>query len=359
MEGSLAVGGPPAVGGGSPTVGGLQTADGPLTAREPMTDPVQARAAARAIAAAALGRDPGPLATAASGSHHVYVGADAVVKLIGASSHARLNREIALVPHLPAGLAAPLLGSGIHRLETGDDVRYACYARVPGTAPGMGMPGVDAATARALAEEAVERLGRLHAWVPGGGAERTLRETPDHGGFTGRAEFLAGIEALIERDRHGTVPSHLLDGLLAIAHDAPPHARAVVPVHADCHWDNWLAHGRSVTALLDFEWARFGDPVDDWFFLIRFSGPHRESVLDVVARATGTPPDTLRAGCEVREATHLAADLRVALERPDVHARMAADRLRSLEELIGGRFWWRPDPPVTPGAASGAPGGLA
>ncbi|MFJ7271766.1 phosphotransferase family protein [Streptomyces sp. NPDC099050] len=326
---------------GPVTTDGPLVTGGPLTARAPMADPGRAHAAARAIAAAALGRDPGPMATAESGSHHVYVGPEVVVKIIDAASHARLNREIALAPHLPAGLTAPLLESGTHRLESGD-VRYACYARVPGTAPGMGMPGVDGATARAWAEEAVERLGRLHAWVPEGDADRTLRETLDHGGFTGRAAFSAEVEALAAHDRHGTVPPRLLDGLRAIARDAPAHARTAVPVHADCHWDNWLAQGRSVTALLDFEWARFGDPVDDWFFLIRFSGPHMETVLDVIARATQTSPDTLRAGCEVREATHLAADLRVALEDPDGHARMAADRLRSLEELIVGRYWWRP-----------------
>ncbi|MFZ3495296.1 phosphotransferase family protein [Streptomyces sp. 5.8] len=310
-----------------------------------MTDLKQApdTDAARTIAAAALGRDPGPMTTAESSSHHVYVGADVVVKIIDAASHARLNREIALAPHLPAGLTAPLLDSGTHRLEAGD-VRYACYARVPGTAPGMGMPGVDEVTARAWAEEAVERLGRLHAWVPEGQADRTLRESLDHGGFTGQAALIAEAEGLAAADRHGAVPPHLLDGLRVIADRAPLLARAVVPVHADCHWDNWLAHGRSVTALLDFEWARFGEPLDDWFFLIRFSGPHMETVLDVVARATGTSPDTLRAGCEVREATHLAADLRIALEHPDTHARMGADRLRSLEELIVGRYWWRPTP---------------
>lgn len=254
-----------------------------------------------------------------------------------------MNREIALAPHLPAGLAAPLLGSGLHRLET-HEVRYACYARVPGEAPGMGMPGVDGGTARAWAEEAVERLGRLHGWVPAGRADRTLRETLDHGGFAGRAALFAEIETLAELDRRGTVPPHLLDGLRAIAERAPLHARAVVPVHADCHWDDWLARGRSVTALLDFEWARYGDPVDDWFFLARFSGPHTETVLDVIARATATSPESLRAGCEVREAAHLASDLRVALEHPDGRARMAADRLRALEELIVGRYWWRPTP---------------
>jgi Phosphotransferase enzyme family len=204
-----------------------------------MTDLRQAPDAARAIAVAALGRDPGPMATAQSSSHSVYVSPDVVVKVIDAGGHSRLDRD-------------------------------------------------------------------------------------------------------------GIMPRHLLDGLTAIAERAPRHARAVVPVHADCHWGNWLTCGQSVTALLDFEWARFGEPVDDWFFLARFSGPHRETVLDVIARATTTSPETLRAECEVREAAYLASDLHAALEHPDAPARMAADRLRALDELIVGRYWWRPPTAVRP-----------
>lgn len=136
------------------------------------------------------------------------------------------------------------------------------------------------------------------------------------------------------------MPRPLLDGLTAIAERAPRHARAVVPVHADCHWGNWLACDQSVTALLDFEWARFGEPADDWFFLARFSGPHTEAVLDVIARATAASVETLRAQCEVRDAAYLASDLRLALEHPGFPAGMAADRLRGLEELITGRYWW-------------------
>ncbi|MFJ2647202.1 phosphotransferase [Streptomyces sp. NPDC087420] len=275
-----------------------------------------------------------------SASHHVYVGADVVVKIIDAAGHSRLNREIALAPHLPTGLTAPLLGSGLHRLGT-REIRYACYARVPGTPPGMGLPGTDAATARLLAEEAVRRLDGLHGWTPAGHVEQTLREPLDHGGFAGRAALSAELEHFDALDRDGTVPPHLLDGLKAIARHAPPHATAAVPVHADCHWGNWLADGRGVTALLDFEWARFGEPADDWFFLARFSGPHRETVLDVVARATDTSLEALRTDCEVREAAHLASDLRVALEHPEAHARMAAERLHALEELVVGRHWWR------------------
>jgi hypothetical protein len=305
-----------------------------------MNDPRQALEAAGAIAAAVLGRDPGPLVATESDSHHVFVGPDVVVKIIDAAGHSRLDREIALAPQLPAGLAAPLLDSGLYRLGT-LKVRYACYARVPGTAPGMGMPGVDGVTARLLAEDAVRRLGGLHGWIPAGPAGRTLREPLDHGGFVSQAALSAEIENLAAVDRDGFVAVRLLDGLRAIAERAPRRARTVVPVHADCHWGNWLACDRRVTALLDFEWARFGEPADDWFFLVRFSGPHMEAVLDVIARATTTPGETLRAECEVREASHLASDLRFALDRSGPPARMAAVRLRALEELVVGRYWWR------------------
>ncbi|MFC1414703.1 phosphotransferase [Streptacidiphilus sp. N1-12] len=305
-----------------------------------MTDLWQAHDAARAVAAAALGSDPGPMAAVESSSHHVYVGSDIVVKLIDAGGHARLDREALLADQLPSGLTAPLLASGLHRLGT-REIRYACYVRVPGTAPGMGMPGVDRATARSLAEEAVQRLETLHRWVPTGQVEQTLREPLDHGGFAGQVALLAEVESLAALDSHGTVPRRLLNGLTAIGERAPLQAAAAVPVHADCHWGNWLARDRSVTALLDFEWARFGEPVDDWFFLARFSGPHLETVLEVITSATATSSEVLRTQCEAREAAYLVSDLRVALEHPDTHAQMAADRLSGLEELIVDRHWWR------------------
>jgi hypothetical protein len=66
-----------------------------------------------------------------------------------------------------------------------------------------------------------------------------------------------------------------------------------------------------------------------------------ETVLNVIARATTTSVETLRAQCEVREANHLASDLRIALEHRDARPRMAAARLRALEELIVERYWRR------------------
>jgi hypothetical protein len=309
----------------------------------PCSPPIELRESpddARVIVAAALGRDPGPMVITPSDSHHVFVGEDVVVKVIDAERHARLQREIALAPHLPVGLTPPLLASGLYRLGS-RDVRYACYERALGSSPGMGMPNVDAATARYLSEQAVRRLTQLHRWTPSGAAAQILNESLDHGGFVSRSALLTKVESLAGLDHDATIPHHLLDGLMAIAQRAPQHALINAPVHADCHWGNWLALDTNVTALLDFEWTRFGEPIDDWFFLSRFSGPHLDVVVDVIARETGTPPGVLRTGCEVREAAHLASDLCVGLENPGAREPVAAERLRALEELVTERYWWR------------------
>ncbi|MFD4642825.1 phosphotransferase family protein [Lentzea sp. NPDC058436] len=252
---------------------------------------------ARAITEEALGRDPGPLTPVHSRSHEVHVGADVVVKLIAADGHTRLDREIALAPHLPPGITAPLLASGRRH-----DIRYACYSRVTGSPPRMDLH--TEREALGLARQAIERLNALHSWTPPEPARQVLAEVLDHGGFTGRDALVKAIE-----NTAGHIPQRVLDGLQEIASRAPLHARSTVPVHADCYWDNWLANGTELTGLLDFEWARFGDPLDDWFFLARFSGPHMHAVLALIADETKMPLRTLQAECEVREASHLIADL--------------------------------------------------
>jgi hypothetical protein len=74
------------------------------------------------------------MATAESSSHHVYVSPDVVVKIIDAGRHSRLDREIALAPQLPAGLTAPLPGSGLCRLGTRDG-SADCTAGYPPATP--------------------------------------------------------------------------------------------------------------------------------------------------------------------------------------------------------------------------------
>jgi hypothetical protein len=301
-----------------------------------MIKAAQAEAAARALAQSALGRDPGRLEKVESQSHYVFMGAAIVVKVIDAGGHSRLDREIALGPDLPPGLSAPVLASGRQTTEAGD-IRYACVARLPGRSPGMGLAGVDRETARRWAKQAVEKLQQLHAWSPGPPAAAVLREHLDHGGFVGRTDLQKVISTLTV----DVISPAVLDGLTAIADRAPDHAGATVPVHADCHWGNWLVHQDKVTALLDFEWARFGEPADDWMFLSRFSGSHRQTVLAVIAEATGTPLSTLRAACEVREAAYLTSDLLLALDDRHTHRDEAQAIVHDLRTMAVDRSWWQ------------------
>jgi hypothetical protein len=300
----------------------------------------RARDAAHTIAATTLGRDPGPMATAASMSHYVYIGADVVVKLVDVGGHDRLELEIALAPHLPSGLGAPLLSSGRRCLDS-CDVRYACFTRMPGASPGVGLPDVNAATARRWAEQAVRRLDDLHTWMPTGAAKQALKESPVHEGFTGRAALITEIDGILAADRDTAIPRPLIDGLAAIAENAPLHAGADLPVHADTDWGNWLADDQNVTVLLDFERARFGVPADDWVLLAAHSGPHLALVLDVIAEQTAGSPEALRAACEIRDAAFIAQDIHHALEVPDVPPWMPR-RMVDLERLVIGRRWWQP-----------------
>jgi aminoglycoside phosphotransferase (APT) family kinase protein len=198
---------------------------------------------------------------------------------------------------------------------------------------------VDADTARVLAEQAVRRLDDLHSWTPSGAAEQALRESPVHAGFVGRAGLVADIEYILATDRGDVPPRHLIDGLMAIAERAPEYARADVPVHADGDWLNWLVHDRSVTALLDFERARFGEPADDWVLLAVTSGPHLDIVLDVIADMTESSVEALRAACELREAAFQAEGIRYALEH-QTNGLTWTGGLAHLERLVVGRRWW-------------------
>jgi hypothetical protein len=57
--------------------------------------------------------------------------------------------------------------------------------------------------------------------------------------------------------------------------------------------------------------------------VIADSGAHLQTILDVVARETTTAPEVLRAECELREATYLASDIRLAITHPNRRAQMS------------------------------------
>jgi len=302
-----------------------------------MTQRPDPREMAESIVETELGRFAGPLIPVESQSSRVFVGRDVVVKL---AEHSRLDREIRLVGHLPPGLTPELLAGGARSFD-GRSVQFACYRRAPGVTPGAGLPGVDVATARSLAEQAMERLAVLHRWRPPDDVAEILRQPLDHGGFTTRDELLGLVEQLVAADRHRVVDRALVHGLVSVAEGAPRAARTDVPVHADCYWENWLASDGDLTALLDFEWARFGDPLDDYFFLVSFSGEHEAAVMDVVAEAAGISGATLRRECEVRQATFLVSDILLALtgDEANLPGQLLTRRLASLDQLVTGRRW--------------------
>lgn len=304
-----------------------------------MPELAQPNEIARSILTTALGRDPGPLTLVESLSSQVFMGRDVVVKV---AEHSRLDREVRLAASLPSGLTPELLASGTCMFG-GRSVAFACYQRAEGTSPGAGLPGVDAAIARSLAEQAVTSLEVLHSWRPPDDVAELLRQPLDHGGFTSRTQLIALMQQLVATDSNRVVNQVLVDGLLTIADESPLAARTDVPVHADCYWENWLARNGRLTSLLDFEWARFGDPLDDYFFLISFSGEHQAAVMDVVAEWAGMPRQTLARECEVRQASLVVSDILLALTNPesDLPKQLLARRLASLEQLVIGQRWPR------------------
>ena len=123
----------------------------------------------------------------------------------------------------------------------------------------------------------MERLAVLHRWrIPDDVAEISAATRPRwfhdaRRAHRRRAARRGGIATASSRDW-----STDRDG----RRRSPRAARTDVPVHADCYWENWLASDGDLTALLDFEWARFGDPLDDYVFLVSFSGEHEAAVID-------------------------------------------------------------------------------
>jgi hypothetical protein len=78
------------------------------------------------------------------------------------------------------------------------------------------------ATARSLAELAVQRLGVMHGWTPSPVARQTLAEPLNHGGFVSRTTAPETLRAECEVRR----AAHLVaDITLALTDpdDVPPH----------------------------------------------------------------------------------------------------------------------------------------
>ena len=177
------------------------------------------------------------------------------------------------------------------------DRPFMVMERLPGVAPPVIVPPTESnETRRALAEQFVAHLVRIHRadWralgldflpVPGSGREAALMQ-------------LEWWEREYHRQKLEERPV-LATALHWLARHLPERSEIVL-VHADYRAGNFLYDGDRITAILDWEMAHLGDPMEDlaWAVLQFYSSggvcqgllTHDEMVA-AYARADGMPVD--------------------------------------------------------------------
>jgi aminoglycoside phosphotransferase (APT) family kinase protein len=137
--------------------------------------------------------------------------------------------------------------------------------RLPGRAVEQSWPDLDTATRERLARQVGEVMGRLHGIDPGGFGEMAAPPAT-------RTRPLADLmhEALEERLADALHAGVLEDEDAARAREVVAAREAALRrvtrpalVHGDLHFGNVLHVGDRITGVLDFEWSRSGDPVDE------------------------------------------------------------------------------------------------
>jgi aminoglycoside phosphotransferase (APT) family kinase protein len=149
--------------------------------------------------------------------------------------------------------------------------------RVPGVAAGPRLAKDDALVpdrAR-LARELGENLARVHALAPPIAALDFLGAPPAHPALERVAAYRANLDELRPA---GAFPV-LEWGLRWCERHAPKPAPSVL-LHRDYRTGNYLVHEGGLAAVLDWEFAGWGDPLEDlgWFVARcwRFGRPDRE-----------------------------------------------------------------------------------
>ncbi|HEV8295674.1 MAG TPA: phosphotransferase [Acidimicrobiales bacterium] len=212
--------------------------------------------AMQALDAAGLPR-PARLEPASSVTNEVWLAGDVVVR-INRGADGRLRREAALAKYLPPDLGYP--GVVAYGGRQGSD--WLIVRRVPGTVLSRHWPSMPAADRRAAICQLARKLRALHA-------TRTPRGLPPidspqllEPGALAPAQPLFG--ALERATRVPNVDRSLVHALTGLVYEYAP---ALLPfsdstlVHGDLTFENVLWDGRSITAVLDFEWSR-GAPRD-------------------------------------------------------------------------------------------------
>ncbi|HVN84025.1 MAG TPA: phosphotransferase family protein [Candidatus Binatia bacterium] len=175
------------------------------------------------------------------------------------------------------------------------DRPFMVMQRLPGMAPPVVVPPSESeATRRALAEQFVAHLARVHQadWPK---LDLDFLAAPASGHDAARAQ-LAWWEREYHRQKLEERPA--LAAALQWLASHLPETGEIVLVHADYRAGNFLHDGDHITAILDWEMAHLGDPMEDlaWAVLKFYRTgdlcqgllPHDEMVA-AYARAGGKP----------------------------------------------------------------------
>jgi aminoglycoside phosphotransferase (APT) family kinase protein len=176
----------------------------------------------------------------------------------------------------------------------------------------------DEATRRAVALSFVERLAQLHA-LDASALDLPGFSRPETPAERGLADLGLWERIFVERV---TRPAPLFRWAYRwLRAHAPTSGSRTVVCHGDVGPGNYLFEGDEVTAILDWEFAHLGDPMDDiaWLtvrghHLVRFGDPGAE--LARYTELTGTPVDAARVRWyQALVLTRMATACLVALDR--------------------------------------------
>ena len=149
---------------------------------------------------------------------------------------------------------------------------FYIMSRAPGIGAGRAITRTEAPQAD-LARELGRQLARLHTVKPGAPGLGFL-PVPDNPGLAAAAAYRDWLGAEASRD------PVLAWGLRWLERNAPPPAEIVL-CHRDYRTGNYLVEDGRLTAILDWEFCGFSDPMEDlaWFCSRswRFARPDREA----------------------------------------------------------------------------------
>lgn len=208
---------------------------------------------------------------ASAGEHRWVVRTDAASQV--SVSHSRASEFALLRAAHEAGVRVP---RPLWLCDDGAGPAFFVMERVPGVAAGHRLTKEDALVPdRAeLARELGANLARIHAIRPPRPDLAFLGDAPARPALERVAHYRECLDALGDA---GVQP--VLEWGLRWCELHAPAPVACALLHRDYRTGNYLAHEGHLTAVLDWEFAGWGDPLEDigWFFARcwRFAAPQR------------------------------------------------------------------------------------